>query len=69
MTSIERVKYFMQSNSRKAALILIPLSFWKGAPPRELALVGTKAASSGVVISTYRPSGDLRTGSFDNEEA
>jgi dihydrofolate reductase len=43
--------------------------FSDGAPPRELALVGTKAASSGVVISTYRPSGDLRTGSFDNEEA
>ena len=31
--------------------------FSDGAPPRELALVGTKAASSGVVISTYRPSG------------
>jgi dihydrofolate reductase len=30
-------------------------------PPRELTLVGTKAASSGVVISTYKPSGPLRT--------
>jgi dihydrofolate reductase len=39
--------------------------FSDGAPPRELALVGTKAAPSGVVISTYRPSGPLRTGSFD----
>ena len=39
--------------------------FSDGAPPRELALIGTKAASSGVVISTYRPSGPLRTGSFD----
>ena len=39
---------------------------WDKAPPRELALVGTKAASSGVVISTYRPSGPLRTGSFDD---
>jgi dihydrofolate reductase len=39
------------------------------APPRELALVGTKAASSGVVISTYRPSGPLRTGSFDDGAA
>lgn len=38
--------------------------FSDGAPPRELALVGTKAASSGVVISTYRPSVALRTGSF-----
>ncbi len=35
------------------------------APPCELTLVGTKAASSGVVISTYKPSGPLRTGSFD----
>ena len=40
--------------------------FSAGAPPRELALVRTKAASSGVIISTYRPSGPLRTGSFDN---
>ncbi len=39
--------------------------FSDSAPPRELALVGTKAASSGVVISTYRPSGPLRTGSFE----
>ena len=43
--------------------------FSDGAPARELALVGTKAAFSGVVISTYRPSGPLRTGSFDDEEA
>jgi dihydrofolate reductase len=38
--------------------------FSAGTPPRELALVGTKAASSGVIISTYKPSGPLRTGSF-----
>ena len=37
---------------------------WDKAPPRELALVGTKAVSSGVIISTYRPSGPLRTGSY-----
>jgi dihydrofolate reductase len=43
--------------------------FSDGAPPRELALVGTKTASSGVVISTYRPSGPLRTGSFDHAAA
>src|SRR5260370_790042 len=43
--------------------------FSDGAPPRELALVGTKAASSGVVISTYRPRGSLRTGSFDDGAA
>ena len=38
--------------------------FSDGTPPRELALVETKAASSGVVMSTYRPTGPLRTGSF-----
>ena len=43
--------------------------FSDGAPPRELALVGTKATSSGVIISTYRPSGPLRTGSFDEAAA
>jgi dihydrofolate reductase len=43
--------------------------FSDGAPPRELALVGTKAASSGVVISTYRPNGPMRTGSFDDGTA
>jgi len=36
--------------------------FADGTPPRELALVSTKVASSGVVISTYRPNGPLRTG-------
>lgn len=30
--------------------------------PRELALVDTKAASSGVLLNTYRPVGSLRTG-------
>ena len=40
--------------------------FSDGAPPREHALVGAKAGSSGVIISTYRPSGPLRTGSFDD---
>lgn len=31
---------------------------------RELALVSTKAASSGVLMNTYRPVGSLRTESF-----
>jgi dihydrofolate reductase len=35
-----------------------------GVRPRGLALVGTKAAASGVVISRYRPAGALRVGSF-----
>ena len=43
--------------------------FSDGAPPRELLLVGTKAAPSGVIVSTYRPSGPLRTGSFDDAAA
>jgi dihydrofolate reductase len=43
--------------------------FSDGAPPRELALVSAKAVSSGIVISTYRPSGPLRTGSFDDAAA
>jgi dihydrofolate reductase len=33
-------------------------------PPREISLVGTKAASWGVVISSYKPSGPLPTASF-----
>jgi dihydrofolate reductase len=40
--------------------------FSDGTPPRELALVSTKAVSSGVIISTYRPSGPLRTSSYDD---
>jgi dihydrofolate reductase len=41
--------------------------FSDGTPPCELALVDTKAAPSGVIISTYKPNGPLRTGSFDDE--
>lgn len=43
--------------------------FSNGADSRELALVSTKAASSGVIISTYRYSGALRTGTFDDAAA
>ena len=35
--------------------------FSDSADPRELALVGTKATSSGVLINTYRHVGSLRT--------
>ncbi len=38
--------------------------FAAGTPPRELALVSTKAVSSGVIISTYRPNGPMRTGTY-----
>jgi dihydrofolate reductase len=41
--------------------------FADGTPPRELALVSTKAVSSGVIISTYKPSGPLRTGTMGAE--
>lgn len=33
-----------------------------------LALVSTKAASSGVIISTYTPNGPLRTGAMGEGE-
>jgi dihydrofolate reductase len=36
--------------------------FSDGTPPRALALAGTQAVSSGIVISTYTPAGSLRTG-------
>ncbi|HEV2194923.1 MAG TPA: dihydrofolate reductase family protein [Candidatus Acidoferrum sp.] len=35
--------------------------FSDGTPPRELALVSSKAVASGVIISTYKPNGPLRT--------
>jgi dihydrofolate reductase len=38
--------------------------FSDSAPPRELALVSTKAAPSGVLMTTYRPVGSLRTGTI-----
>jgi dihydrofolate reductase len=40
--------------------------FSEGTPPRELTLISTRSASLGVIISTYRPGGPLRTGSFKN---
>jgi dihydrofolate reductase len=38
--------------------------FSDGTPPRELALVSTKAVPSGVIITMYRPNGPLRTGTM-----
>jgi riboflavin biosynthesis pyrimidine reductase len=38
--------------------------FSDSADPRELALVSTKASSSGVLMNTYRPVGSPRTESF-----
>lgn len=52
-------------------LLVFPVLLGKGkrffsdsADPRELALVSTKAASSGVLMNTYRTIGSLRTGTF-----
>jgi hypothetical protein len=42
--------------------------FSEGVPPRKLALTGTKAVSSGVIISTYTPTGSFRTGSEGFED-
>jgi len=57
-------------------LLVYPIALGKGkrffpdsAAPREFVHVDTTAASSGVVISTYRPGGPLRTGSFDDAAA
>jgi dihydrofolate reductase len=39
--------------------------FAAGTVPRTLQLVHSSTTGSGVVVSIYRPAGDLRTGSFD----
>lgn len=41
--------------------------FAEGTPPRELTLVSSKAGPSGIVVSTYKPRGPLRTGDVDAE--
>jgi len=38
--------------------------FGSGAVPRTLKLVRSSTTSTGVVVSVYRPAGDLKTGSF-----
>ena len=42
--------------------------FEAGAKPVALRLAGTKVSSTGVVMSTYVPEGDVRTGSFATTE-
>ena len=41
--------------------------FSDASDPRELSLVRTEAAASGVLMNTYRPAGPMRTGSFGAE--
>jgi dihydrofolate reductase len=36
--------------------------FADGTPPRSFEFVSTKALASGVILSTYKPNGPLRTG-------
>ena len=55
----------------EVVLLVFPVLLGWGKPffsakasPRELALVTTRAAPSGVLISTYRPVGALRTGTI-----
>jgi dihydrofolate reductase len=38
--------------------------FSDGTPPRELKLASSKAMASGVILSTYKPNGPLRTGTM-----
>jgi dihydrofolate reductase len=61
-----------QELADEIVLLVCPVLLGKGkrffsdsVRPRELALVSTKAAATGVIISTYKPNGPLRTGSFD----
>lgn len=55
----------------EVVLLVFPVSIGRGkrffsdaVDPTELVLVGSKATQSGVTISTYRPAGRMRTGSF-----
>ncbi|MCU0790022.1 MAG: dihydrofolate reductase family protein [Nitratireductor sp.] len=43
--------------------------FSETSDPRELSLVHSEVAASGVVMNTYRPAGPMRTGTFDPEPA
>jgi dihydrofolate reductase len=42
--------------------------FGEGAPPAALKLVDSEVSSTGVVMASYEPSGELKTGSFALEE-
>jgi dihydrofolate reductase len=42
--------------------------FGEGAPPRTLKLVDSQVSSTGVVMGTYQPGGDVQPGSFALEE-
>lgn len=55
----------------EVVLLVFPVMIGRGkrifsdlVDPSELALVSSKATASGVVVSTYKPAGPMRTGSF-----
>ena len=60
----------------EVVLLVFPVMIGRGkrifsdvVQPAELKLVESKATPSGVVISTYKPAGPMRTGSFSEEPA
>jgi dihydrofolate reductase len=60
----------------EVVLLVFPVMIGRGkrvfsdfAAPSELALVSSAATPTGVIISTYRPAGPLRTGSFSDPSA
>jgi dihydrofolate reductase len=67
--------YLLEAGLADEILLLVfPVLLGTGKPlfsgiasPRELALISSTAAPSGVLINTYRPVGALRTGTIGNE--
>ena len=62
------IPYLVGRTVDEVLLLVYPILLGRGkrffsdsADPRELALVSTKAASSGVLMNTYRHVGSLRT--------
>ncbi|MFC4725329.1 dihydrofolate reductase family protein [Glycocaulis abyssi] len=60
-----------QQLADEVVLLVFPVMLGRGkrifsdmAAPSELTLVSSKAAASGAVISTYKPAGAMRTGTF-----
>lgn len=57
--------------AEEVVLLIVPVMIGRGkrlfsdiAQPSELKLIASKATPSGVVISTYKPAGAMRTGSY-----
>lgn len=39
-------------------------AFWRGTQPANLKLIDSKISTTDVIIATYEPAGELKTGSF-----